>query len=65
MRYPRFLSKNGTIGFVAPAFGCAQEPYYSAFTHALERFHAMGYGTRTGFNWTQRVMCSSPAAGES
>ena len=22
MRYPKFLPKNGTIGFVAPSFGC-------------------------------------------
>ena len=27
MRYPEFLSEGGTIGFVAPSFGCATEPY--------------------------------------
>ena len=25
MRYPEFLSEGGTIGFVAPSFGCATE----------------------------------------
>lgn len=50
MRYPRFLHENGTIGFVAPALGCATEPYYSAFMHALDRFREMGYGIRLGSN---------------
>ncbi len=50
MRYPEFLKENGTIGFVAPSFGCATEPYKSAFLHALERFHAMGYETDKGPN---------------
>ena len=27
MRYPLFLQDEGTIGFVAPSFGCATEPY--------------------------------------
>ena len=27
MKYPEFLEKNGTIGFVAPSFGCSIEPY--------------------------------------
>lgn len=27
MRYPHFLACNGNIGFVAPSFGCATEPY--------------------------------------
>ena len=27
MRYPEFLSKNGTIGYVAPSFGCSFEPH--------------------------------------
>lgn len=50
MRYPKFLPKNGTIGFVAPSFGCATEPYYSAFMHALDNFHKMGYKTKLGPN---------------
>ena len=36
MRYPEFLQDNGTIGFVAPSFGCATEPYYTAFQNALK-----------------------------
>ena len=31
MRYPDFLSEGGTIGFVAPSFGCATEPYKTTF----------------------------------
>ena len=36
MRYPEFLKENGTIGFVAPSFGAATEPYRSAFVNALK-----------------------------
>lgn len=50
MRYPRFLKKNDTIGFVAPSFGCNMEPYKSAFENALEKFKAMGYGVMLGPN---------------
>lgn len=50
MRYPKFLKEKGCIGFVAPSFGCSTEPYFTAFCHALERFHAMGYQTLLGPN---------------
>ncbi len=50
MRYPDFLQKNGTIGFVAPSFGCATEPYYTAFQNALSKFERMGYHTQIGEN---------------
>lgn len=50
MKYPQFLKDNGTIGFVAPSFGCATEPYKSAFNNALDKFHTMGYGTLLGPN---------------
>ncbi len=50
MRYPKFLKDNGTIGFVAPSFGCAAEPYRTAFDNALRRFSKMGYGTFLGAN---------------
>lgn len=50
MKYPNFLKKNGTIGFVAPSLGCATEPYKSAFDNALEKFTAMGYGIDVGPN---------------
>lgn len=36
MRYPEFLKENGSIGFVAPSFGCATEPYKTAFKNAQE-----------------------------
>ena len=33
MRYPEFLKDNGSIGFVAPSFGCNIEPYKSALKY--------------------------------
>ena len=50
MKYPDFLEKNGTIGFVAPAFGCATEPYRSAFANARHIFEEMGHKTVAGKN---------------
>lgn len=50
MRYPRFLQENGTIGFVAPAFGCATEPYQSAFNHSIEKWQNMGHSIHLGPN---------------
>ena len=50
MRYPEFLKDNGSIGFVAPSFGCNIEPYKSAFDNALKKFKGMGYKTVLGPN---------------
>ena len=50
MRYPDRLPAGGTIGFVAPSFGCATEPYISAFKNALKKFEADGYQTKLGPN---------------
>lgn len=50
MRYPKFLKKNGTIGFVAPSFGCNIEPYRTAFLHAQEKLKQLGYATALGPN---------------
>ena len=50
MRFPQFLKDNGTIGFVAPSFGCATEPYYSLFNNAQKRFTDMGYKLSVGPN---------------
>lgn len=50
MRYPKFLKENGTIGFVAPSFGCNIEPYRTAFEHAKEIWSGMGYGLQLGPN---------------
>ena len=50
MRIPPFLPDGGTIGFLAPSFGCATEPYQSLFNHALEKFQAMGYQVKLGPN---------------
>ncbi|MCR5742392.1 MAG: LD-carboxypeptidase [Lachnospiraceae bacterium] len=50
MRYPKFLKDGGTIGFIAPSFGCATEPYKTAFESALETFKQAGYKTILGPN---------------
>lgn len=43
MRIPAFIKKGGTIGFVAPSYGCNIEPYYSAFQNAQKKFKERGY----------------------
>ena len=50
MRYPAFLPPNGTLGFVAPSFGCATEPYKSAFLNAQKIWEKEGYRILTGPN---------------
>ena len=50
MRYPEFLKENGQIGFVAPSFGCAIEPYYTAFQNALQKWEKQGYKMHLGPN---------------
>ena len=42
MRYPEFIKAGDTIGFVAPSFGCAMEPYISAFESAVDYFKDNG-----------------------
>lgn len=50
MRYPVFLRENGTIGFVAPSFGCATEPYKSGFLNAQKRWEEQGFHLQLGPN---------------
>lgn len=50
MKYPKFLGANGTIGLVAPSFGCTFEPYKSCMDAAIERFKGMGYSIVEGPN---------------
>ncbi|MCD8230472.1 MAG: LD-carboxypeptidase [Clostridiales bacterium] len=50
MRYPKFLKKGGTIGFVAPSYGCNMDPYRTAFDSALETFRSMGFHVDLGPN---------------
>ena len=50
MKYPDFLRDNGTIGFVAPSFGCNIEPYKSGFLNAQKKFRALGHGIEVGPN---------------
>lgn len=50
MKYGKALKEKGTIGFVAPAFGCATEPYKSCFENALRIFTEDGYKVDLGPN---------------
>ena len=50
MRYPASLPEGGTIGFIAPSFGCTTEPYKSAFEHALDTFQKYGFSIDLGPN---------------
>ena len=50
MRFPESLPRGGTIGFVAPSFGCATEPYYSCFLNAQKKWKEKGYQLELGPN---------------
>ena len=50
MKYGRFLPQGGTIGFVAPSFGCNIEPYRTAFANAQKRWTEQGYRLDIGPN---------------
>lgn len=50
MRYPSFIKEKDEIGFVSPAFGCATEPYKSAFENALTKFEDLGFKVNVGPN---------------
>lgn len=50
MRYPTFIQKGDQIGFAAPSFGCAMEPYRTAFDHSLEVWKQLGYSVKLGPN---------------
>lgn len=50
MRQAEFLKVNGTIGFVAPSFGCNIEPYRSAFLSAQKKFQELGHRLKLGPN---------------
>lgn len=50
MRYPNFIKKGDTIGFVAPSFACTTEPYKSAFDNAIKKFNELGYNVELGPN---------------
>lgn len=50
MKYPKSLQKGGSIGFPAPSFGCATEPYYSTFQNGLKKWQELGYQTNPGVN---------------
>lgn len=50
MRYPKYLPEHGTIGFVAPSFGCSIEPYRTAFGNARRKFEEFGHELDLGPN---------------
>ena len=49
MRYPKNLSEHGTIGFVAPSFGCATERITPHFK-CTEKIQNMGHTLNLGPN---------------
>lgn len=50
MRYPKYLPEGGTIGFVAPSFGCSIEPYHTGFLNAQKKFKELGHSLDLGPN---------------
>ena len=50
MRYPEFLKEKGSIGFIAPSFGCNIEPYRSGFDNAQKVLSGMGHKLLFGEN---------------
>ena len=50
MKYPKDLQGGGCIGFPAPSFGCAIEPYKTAFQNSLKKWKEKGYTTTPGPN---------------
>ena len=50
MRYPEFLPAGGTIGYVAPSFGLADDFRKAGFAHGREKFRQAGYGEKLGPN---------------
>ena len=50
MRYPKSLTNNSTICFVAPAFGCNIEPYKSAFENGIKKLQELGHKIQLGPN---------------
>ena len=57
MKYGKFLPENGTIGFVAPSFGCNIEPYRSAFENAQKVWTKEGYSLSLGPNVYEGCGC--------
>ncbi len=50
MKYPVDLKAGGCVGFPAPSFGCAIEPYRSAFQNGLNKWKELGYTPVPGPN---------------
>lgn len=50
MKYGKHLQDGGTIGFIAPSFGCNTEPYKSCFDASKEKWHDLGFLTLDGPN---------------
>ena len=50
MKFPSFLNPGDMLGFVAPSFGCAIEPYRSAFQNSLKKWEKKGFSTKLGPN---------------
>lgn len=62
MQYPKFLKKNGSIGLVAPSFGCTTFPYKDKLNTAIKTLKEKGYTIIEGENiWSYYKLASAPA----
>ena len=50
MRYPDFLKEKGSVGFIAPSFGCATLPYTVCFDQTISELKKLGFSTVEGPN---------------
>lgn len=50
MKEINYLPKKGTIGLVAPSFGCVIEPYNTRLKYAIKNFKKTGYKVYEGEN---------------
>lgn len=50
MKKLTFLKEGDTISFVAPSFGCAEDPYKTRLEVAIENFEELGYKLDLGKN---------------
>lgn len=50
MRYPENINNKATLGFVAPSYGLAIEPYKSLFKNALKNLRSLGFKFDIGPN---------------
>lgn len=50
MKYPKFLTANNNVLFIAPSFGCTTEPYMSRLKKSFDVFKDQGFNPEYGPN---------------